>query len=192
MRSKGVLGILVLAILVGISGCYGCTTNNALITFEESVQKEWANVENQYQRRADLVPALMASVGAVADLERDIVADVKHSRNAVLDLAARPPTSETGLENYQAAQRRFANDLSTLTSAVGESSTFRTVDVYRDLQVQLEGTENRIAVARQRYNESVFEYNGAVRRFPRSLFSGILGFTPKPAFTADSTPRGTE
>ena len=187
MRSKGAIGILILLILVGLGGCYGCASNNTMVESEEAVSQAWADVENQYQRRADLVPRLVESVEAAADLERDLVVAVNRSRETAQGLAGGDPSRPDDLDAFMRAQDRFSTDLSKLTAAAGSEPGLNSVEAYRDLLVQLEGTENRIAVARRRYNQSVSEYNQLVRAFPRSLFAGMLGFDPKPAFTSDRT-----
>ncbi len=187
MRSKGAIGIFILLILIGLGGCYGCATNNALIEEEEAVSQAWADVENQYQRRSDLVPQLVQSVEAAADLERDLVVAVSRSLQASRDLANQDPSHPNEFAAFMRAQNQFAVDLWKLTSAAGHDPGVQSVEAYRDLLVQLEGTENRIAVARRRYNQSVSKYNQIVRSFPRSLFARILGFEPKPTFTSDRT-----
>jgi LemA protein len=184
MRSKGAIGILLIIILVGLAGCYGCTTNNSLVGAEEEVDRAWADVENQYQRRADLVPQLVESVEAAADLERDLIAAVYRSRDAALSLAASRATSTAEMEAFGRAQEQLAADLGRLTAATKRSTDLQTVEAYRDLLVQLEGTENRIAVARRKYNEAVSDFNRMVRTAPRSFFASLLGFEPKPPFTS--------
>ena len=187
MRSKGAIGILLILILIGLGGCYGCATNNTLVESEETVSQAWADVENQYQRRSDLVPQLVQSVEAAADLERDLIVAVGRSRDAARSLAGGDPSSRDDVSAFMRAQDQFSSDLSKLTSAAGTDPGLQTVEAYRDLLVQLEGTENRIAVARRKYNQTVSDYNRLVRTFPRSFFAGILGFESKPAFTSDRT-----
>ncbi len=187
MRSKGAIAIYFFLILIGLGGCYGCATNNTLVTADEVVIQAWANVENQYQRRADLVPNLIESVEAAADLEKDLVVAVRASLEAASSLANESPSDPDGFRAFMVAQRQFAMDLSRLTAAASSDPGLRSVEAYRDLLVQLEGTENRIAVERRRYNEAVAQYNQLVRRFPRSIFAGIFGFEPKLGFTSDRT-----
>jgi LemA protein len=187
MRSRGAIGILILLILIGLGGCYGCATNNTLIEADESVILAWADVENQYQRRSDLVPQLVESVEAAADLERDLIVAVTRSQQAAQSLAIGPPSHTDEVAAFMKAQDQFGSDLRSLTSTARQDPSLQSVEAYRDLLVQLEGTENRIAVARRKYNQSVSVYNQLVRTFPRSFFSGMLGFDPKPAFTSDRT-----
>ncbi len=187
MRSKGAIGVVVLLILIGLGGCYGCVTNNSLIASDETVSQAWADVENQYQRRSDLVPRLVESVEAAADLERDLVVAVTRSLENAQSLAGSDPSRPEEITAFMRAQDTFASNLRNLTRAVGEDPGLQSVEAYRDLLVQLEGTENRIAVARRKYNQSVSEYNRLVRTFPRSVFAGMLGFRSKPAFTSDRT-----
>ena len=117
MRSKGAIGIFILLIFIGLGGCYGCATNNALIEKEEAVYLAWADVENQYQRRYDLVPQLVQSVEAAADLERDLVVAVSRSLQAARDLAKQDPSQPDKVAAFMRAQDQFATDLSNLTSA---------------------------------------------------------------------------
>lgn len=187
MRSKGAIGILIVIILVGLAGCYGCAVGNRMVEAEEEVSRAWADVENQYQRRADLVPQLVESVEAAADLERELIAAVSRSRRAALSLAGHDPADVENMGAYLDAQERFASDLRALTSAAARDRKLQSVEAYRDLLVQLEGTENRIAVARRRYNQSVSDYNRLVRTFPHRLYAGLLGFDPKPAFASERT-----
>lgn len=187
MRSKGVIAVLILVIMAGLAGCYGCTTSNRLVEADEEVSRAWADVENQYQRRADLVPQLVQSVESAADLERDLIVSVSRSREAALNLAGRGSNPEQ-VQAFTDAQNQFSSDLRDLVTAASTNPELQSVEAYRDLLVQLEGTENRIAVARRHYNQSVSDYNRLVRSFPRSLFAGLLGFDPKPAFTSDRNP----
>jgi LemA protein len=187
MRSKGAIGVVILLILIGLGGCYGCATNNALIASEEAVSQAWADVENQYQRRSDLVPQLVRSVEAAADLERDLVVAVTRSLEDARSFAGSDPSQPEEVAAFMRAQEKFASNLTNLTTAAGQDPSLQSVEAYRDLLVQLEGTENRIAVARRRHNQSVSEFNRLVRTFPRSLFARMLGFEPKPGFTSDRT-----
>lgn len=188
MRSKGAIGILVVIILVGLAGCYGCAIGNRMVEADEAVSQAWADVENQYQRRADLVPQLVESVEAAAKLERELIVAVNRSRKAALALAGHNPAETENREAYLNAQERFTSDLRGLMSAAARDRELQSVEAYRDLLVQLEGTENRIAVARRRYNKSVSDYNRLVRTFPGNLYAGLLGFDPKPAFVSERTP----
>jgi LemA protein len=187
MRSKGAIAILILLILAGLGGCLGCMTNNTLVASEEEVTRAWADVENQYQRRSDLVPRLVEAVDAAAELERDLVSALSRSREEAMGLPAVNPSSSDEMERFMRVQNRLEADLRRLTATLGAAGDLQSVEAYRDLLVQLEGTENRIAVARRRYNEAVSEYNQAVRTAPRSVFASILGFEPKPSFVSDRT-----
>lgn len=187
MRSPGAIAILIAALLLGLAGCYGCSVSNTLVGAEEDVNRAWSDVENQYQRRADLVPQLVEAAEAAADLERDLIVAVTRSRAEVLSLGPGNPRSETDLSRFGTAQQRFSEDLSRLTSAAGRHAELQSVEAYRDLLVQIEGTENRIAVARRKYNESVSGYNTLVRTFPRSLYAGMLGHGPIAGFRVDSS-----
>ncbi len=189
MRATGIgcLVLLIAAILVvalTVGGVY-----NRLVGLSESVDSAWAQVENVYQRRADLIPNLVATVKGAADFEQETLQNVVEARAKVgqmnLDQA---PTAEQ-LRQFQANQDALSSALSRLLVVVERYPELRAVQGFRDLQVQLEGAENRIAVERRRFNEVARDYNTTRRRFPAVLFAGLLGFDEKPYF--ESQP-GTE
>ena len=182
MRSKGALLIALVVIMAGLAGCYGCTSYNGIVSSDEAVARAWADVENQYQRRADLVPNLIDIVESAASIDKKLIEAVEESNEAVERLGAADPSDQDALKRFAALQQRLSASLTSLTRAVqGDQS----IEAHRDLLVQLEGTENRIAVARRKYNEIVAEYNRTVRRFPRNVIAGLFGFEPRPAFTAE-------
>lgn len=186
MRSKGALSILVLLILVGLAGCYGCTGYNGIVASDEAVTQAWADVQNQYQRRTDLVPTLIDVVESAASVDEALIKAVKESKKGVEGVRVPDLSDEASLRRYAEMQARLSGSLSSLTSAVQSDQGLQSIEAHRDLLVQLEGTENRIAVARRKYNDVVAEYNQTVRRFPRNLVAGIFGFEPKPGFTAEA------
>jgi len=185
MRSKGTLSILILLILAGLAGCYGCTGYNGIVASDEAVEQAWADIQNQYQRRADLVPALIDVVESAASIDQSLIRAVKESRKGVEGAGVSDPSNQAALQRFAEMQARLSGSLSSLTSAIQSDQGLQSIEAHRDLLVQLEGTENRIAVARRNYNEIVAEYNRTVRRFPKNIVAGAFGFEPKPAFTAE-------
>jgi LemA protein len=187
----GCLGILVvLAVIVGISlaGTY-----NRLVTLGQDVDRSWAEVENQYQRRADLVPNLVQTVQGAANFEKETLTAVTEARASVGRATVTPgqaPTSPEALARYQAAQDQLGSALQRLLVVSERYPELRANQNFRDLQAQLEGTENRIAVARGRFNESAQSYNTTLKRFPTNMLAGFFNMKEKPYFKA--TTAGAE
>jgi len=183
MNIKKLLGIGVIVVLV----IYGININNGLVTKQEAVNKAWAQVENQYQRRADLVPNLVNTVKGAADFERETLTDVIDARSKAtsIQLDASDLNNEQKMQKFQEAQEKLSGALSRLMVNVERYPELKANANFRDLQTQLEGTENRISTERMRFNESVQKYNTSIRTFPTSLFAGVLGFDNKAYFEAD-------
>lgn len=183
MNIKTVLGIGVVVILV----LYGISVNNSLVDKQETVNQSWAQVENQYQRRADLVPNLVNTVKGAADFEQETLTNVieARSRATSIQVSSDDLNDPQKVEQFRQAQQQLSGALSRLLVTVEKYPELKANQNFRDLQVQLEGTENRIAVERQRFNESVQSYNTSIRRFPGNLFAGLLGFDNKAYFKAD-------
>ncbi|GIV60987.1 LemA family protein [Rhodocaloribacter litoris] len=186
MRSKGTLGLLIVLMLVGLAGCAGCTTYNNLVEAEERVEQAWANVETTYQRRADLIPNLVNVVKGAADFEQETLEAVTSARARAtsITLSVDDLSDPAKVEQYLAAQQQLGSALGRLLAVAENYPQLRATEAFRDLQAQLEGTENRINVARRDYNEAVREYNVRVRRFPNALFAGLFGFEPRTPFEA--------
>lgn len=188
-------GVVILAGLIGlvvVLALAGAGVYNGLVGKQQAVDAQWANVSNQYQRRADLVPNLVKTVEGSADFERSVLREVVEARASVgkmtVDASKAPETAEK-LQEYQKAQGDFGAALSRLLVVSERYPDLKASAGFRDLQVQIEGTENRIAVERGRFNDVARDYNSAVRRFPAVLFAGIFGFQQKPYFQAAA---GTE
>jgi len=181
----GCLAILVLlAVIVGISFA---STNNRLVTLGQDVDKQWAEVENQYQRRADLVPNLVATVQGAASFEKETLTAVTEARASVGRATITPgkaPTDPETLARYQAAQDQLGSALQRLLVVSERYPELKANANFRDLQAQLEGTENRITVARGRFNDSAQAYNTAILKFPTNFVARMLGFKEKPYFKA--------
>jgi LemA protein len=194
MRNVGLLGCvaaLVLALLIG--GGYFVSVRNNLVGLDEQVNQQWAQVESQYQRRYDLIPNLVKTVQGAANFEKSTLEAVVNARARVGQVAAPaggPPGAAgaaiTGdpnqMEQFAAAQQGLSNALSRLLVVVERYPELKANQNFLELQSQLEGTENRIAVERGRYNEAAQGYNTAVRRFPASFVASMSGFKPKAYF----------
>lgn len=185
MFAIGCGGLLALFLLV--VGVGGCSSYNGLVTKSTKVDESWAQVQNVYQRRADLIPNLVATVSGAANFEKSTLTAVTDARASVgrvqID-ASRAPTDTAKLEEYQKSQGQLSSALSRLLVVAERYPDLKATAAFRDLQVQLEGTENRITVERQKFNESVQRYNADVRQFPNVLFAGAMGFAAKPYFMA--------
>jgi LemA protein len=161
---------------------------NTIQTQDEAVKAAWSEVVNQYQRRADLVPNLVATVKGFAAQEQAVLIGVTEARARATSIQVTPETLENpeALRNFQAAQGELTNALKSLLVVVERYPDLKSDQNFRDLQAQLEGTENRIAVARNRYIESVQAFNGTVRRFPVNLTAMVFGYEVKPNFTVEN------
>ncbi len=187
------LGVLILVVAVLAIG--GCGAYNKLVGLKQQVDRSWADVQNVYQRRADLVPNLVRTVEGAANFEKSTLTEVIEARQQVtkvtLDSSAAPTDPET-LQRFQQSQDQLSNSLSRLLVTVERYPELKANANFQELQAQLEGTENRIAVERRKFNETVQAYNTVVQSMPTVLFAGLLGFTPRPYFTAregsDITP----
>ena len=179
-RSWIALSLLVLL----LSGC----GDNALQSADEQIKSAWSEVLNQYQRRADLVPNLVETVKAFATQEREVFTRVTEARARVGSIQATPELVDNpeAFAKFQAAQGELAGALSRLLVVAENYPQLKSDANFRDLQAQLEGTENRIAVARNRYIKAVQDYNVTVRSFPSNLTAMVFGFKTKPNFTVEN------
>ena len=176
--------VVILAVVVGISMA---GTYNRLVGLGQEVDKQWAQVENVYQRRADLVPNLVATVRGAADFEKSTLEAVVQARASVGRAEVSPgaaPTDPESMARFEAAQAQLGAALQRLLVVVERYPDLKANANFRDLQAQLEGTENRITVERMRYNEVAQAYNTARLRFPTNLFASIFGFKEKAYFKA--------
>jgi LemA protein len=177
-------GLAVLAVVVGlwVSGVF-----NRLVTLQQGTDAAWAQVQNVYQRRADLIPNLVNTVSGAANFERTTLNEVTNARASVGRVqlpAAGAPTDPAQLVEFERAQTQLGGALSRLLVVAERYPELRATAGFRDLQAQLEGTENRIAVERGRFNEAVQAYNTAQKRFPAAIFAGMFGHSPRPYFSA--------
>ncbi len=178
---------LIAALLLLTSSLSGCGYN-ALQRQDEQVKASWAEVLNQYQRRADLVPNLVATVKGYASHEKEVLTAVTEARASVGSVSATPElvNDPQAFAKFQAAQQQMTSALSRLIAVSENYPQLKADASFRDLQAQLEGTENRITVARMRYIEAVQAYNNTVRQFPSNLTATALGYKTKPSFTVDN------
>lgn len=176
--------LLAVALIAGALSMSGCGYNRIQVTDEE-VTSGWAEVLNQYQRRADLVPNLVNVVKGYAEHEQEVLTQVTEARSRVgsVQVNANDPAS---LESFQQAQGALSSAIARLLVVSENYPNLKADAGFRDLQAQLEGTENRITVARNRYIQAVKTYNITVRKFPANLTAKLFGYTTKPSFTVEN------
>ena len=180
MRWVVVLGVLAIIALWGVN------VYNGLVEGQEDVESAWSQVENQYQRRADLVPNLVATVKGYASHEQETLEGVIAARSKATQITINPDEiTPEQLAAYQAAQGELSQALGRLLAVAESYPDLKANANFRDLQAQLEGTENRIAVARQNFNDTAKNYNTKVRRFPSNIIASMFGFEKKPYFEAE-------
>ena len=187
MRSRGFLGILILILLVGFVGCAGCGTYNGIVAQDERVDKSWADVQAQYQRRADLIPNLVTTVRATANFEQETLESVTNARTRAtsINISADDLGDAEKMAEFMAAQEQLSQSLGRLIAVAEAYPELTATEAFRDLQAQLEGTENRIATSRRDYNNAVRSYNTSIRRFPANIVAGFTGFDRRQPFEAD-------
>jgi LemA protein len=171
---------ILLIVITSISGC----GYNSLVEQDEKVNQAWAQVENQYQRRADLIPNLVKTVQGYADFEKGVLTEVTEMRSKVgqIKLSTDDLADEEKFKMFQDAQDKLSGALSRLLVVAENYPQLKANENFLQLQSQLEGTENRIAVERKKFNEAVQEYNTSVRRFPTLITAKIMGFKEKQYF----------
>jgi LemA protein len=179
--------LLILLFAAFVVGLFFWGTYNRLVTLDQEVNKKWGDVQTVYQRRADLIPNLVNTVAGAANFEKSTLTEVTNARASVGRVQLDPnkaPTDAAQLEQFQAAQGQLSNALSRLLVVSERYPELRATRNFQELQAQLEGTENRIAVERNNFNGAVQNYNTAVRRFPTNLIAGMFGFPPRPFFAS--------
>ena len=178
----GVIGLIVIILVAVAGGGY-----NRLVGLKQNVDKQWAQVENVYQRRADLIPNLVATVSGAANFEKSTLTEITAARASVGQVKVDPnsaPTDPAKLAEFEKAQGQLSSALSRLLVVVERYPDLKANGNFQTLQAQLEGTENRISVERGRFNDVVQNYNTAVKSFPAVLYAGVFGFRERPYFTA--------
>lgn len=177
-------------IVLGLLVLFSVSSYNGLVTSRETVNKTWSNVENQYQRRSDLIPNLVSTVKGAADFEKSTLTAVMEARANATSIRIDPNNmTPEKLQQYQAAQSQVGGALSRLLAVAENYPQLKAVESFNQLQAQLEGTENRINEARRQFNDASQGYNTSRSKFPRVLFAGLFGFKERPYFEAD---KGTE
>lgn len=184
---RGTIILIIFVLFLAIAGMNGCSSFNAMSTMEETVDASWHEVENQYQRRLDLIPNIVATVQQEAEFEKGTLEAVINARaNATKVTMNVDELTPENIEKYNQAQQSVSSALARLLVVAESYPTLQTNASFKNLQVDLEGTENRISTARMRFNESVQEYNTSIRRFPRNVWAGIFGFSKKAYFESDA------
>jgi len=178
------IGCGVLVLIIGVIAMVGVGGYNRLVALDEGVDSAWGQVENVYQRRADLIPNLVATVKGAADFEQETFTAVVEARAKVgqINFAETPDPAQ--MKQFQAAQDGLSSALSRLLVVVERYPELKATQAFRDLQVQLEGTENRIAVERHRFNEVARDFNTICRTFPTVIIANFFGFDEKAYFEA--------
>ena len=190
MKSKTLkVCIAIVAVIVLLVGC-GASQYNGLVSADEALTTKWSNVETQYQRRADLIPNLVNTVKGYASHEQNTLKEVVEARSKATQITVDPANlTPEKMKEYQAAQGQLSAALGKLLAITENYPQLKANENFMELQAQLEGTENRIAVSRRDYNEAVQSYNLKVRRFPSNIFAGIFGFSAKSKFEADEASK---
>jgi LemA protein len=179
-----IFGTLLMFFSLALSGC----GYNTFQTTDEQVKTAWSEVLNQYQRRADLIPNLVSTVQGYASQEKEVLTKITEARSRVGSMQATPEliNDPEAFKKYMAAQNELKGSLSRLMVVSENYPALKSDQSFRDLSAQLEGTENRITVARKRYIDSVQEYNLAVRTFPNNITAMLFGYKPKANFTVEN------
>ena len=187
MKRSLIVTIAIVVILL-IMGASIPSSYNKMVKLDENVKSSWAQVENVYQRRLDLIPNLVSTVKGAANFEQETLTKVVEARAKATQVTIDPTKlNEENFKQFQAAQGELSSSLSRLLVTVEQYPQLTATQNFRDLQSQLEGTENRIATERRRFNEVAQEYNSYLRRFPKNIYAGWFGFKSKPYFEAEKT-----
>ncbi len=181
---KALIGCGVLLVLGGLAAMIVAGIYNRLVSLEEGVKSAWGQVENVYQRRADLIPNLVATVRGARDFERETLEAVVEARAKVGQVAVEGVPTAEQLSQFQGAQDALSSALSRLLVVVERYPELRATEAFRDLMSQLEGTENRIAVERRRFNEAAQAYNAGRKQVPAVFFARLFGFEERAYFAA--------
>jgi LemA protein len=186
MSTRNIVLLSILGFILLLGGC-GCSGYNGLVQKDQNVKGKWANVESDYQRRSDLIPNLVNTVKGAANFEKSTLEAVVNARaqatQTKIDVTNLSPEK---VAEFQRAQSQLSGAIGRLLVTMEKYPELKATDAFRDLQAQLEGTENRIKVSRNDFNAAVQEYNTSVKTFPMVLFSGIFGFKEKGFFAAEA------
>jgi len=183
--SKGWIIVIVVVVVVILLASWGTGIYNKLVSQEEGVNQAWANVENVYQRRLDLIPNLVNTVKGVANFEQSTLTAVIEARAKATSVQINPKNLDAGsLQKFQEAQNGVSSALGRLMVVVEQYPQLKATQNFSELQAQLEGTENRITVERMKFNEAAQAFNTYLRGFPANIFAGMFGFQKKAYFEA--------
>ena len=178
--------LAVIAVLLLLAYSSVKTSYNSMVTMQEGVTAQWSQVQNVYQRRADLIPNLVNTVKGYADFEKETLTQVIEARAKATSVNVNPDKlDEQSLKQFQDAQSGLSSALSRLMVVVEKYPDLKANQGFLDLQAQLEGTENRITIERQKFNQSAQAYNTYIRTFPKNIFAGMFGFEKKAYFEAE-------
>ena len=184
MKTKSLGLIVVVALILVLGGC-GCNSYNGLVKGDQEVKQVWSNVEANYQRRTDLYNSVIKTIEGSANFEKSTLKEVIEARSKATSIQVDINDPES-LAKYQAAQAQLQGAFSRLMAVAEAYPDLKTTKSFQDFQTQIEGTENRINIARQDYNKSVNGYNLQVKTFPNNLFAGMFGFKDKQYYKADA------
>ena len=185
MKTRNLTLIIVIGLIILIGGC-GCSRYNSMVGADEQVKNKWANVQSDYQRRADLIPNLVNTVKGAAKFEQETLTRVIEARAKATSVNVNSENlTPEKMQEFQQAQAQLSGALSRLLVTVEQYPELKANQNFMDLQKQLEGTENRIKVSRNDFNGAVQGYNNTIRQFPNNIFAGMFGFKVRQPFTAD-------
>ena len=186
MSTRNIVLISIVAFILLLGGC-GCSGYNGLVQKDQNVKSKWANVESDYQRRSDLIPNLVNTVKGAANFEQETITQVIEARSKATQTTVNASDlSPEKIAAFQKAQGQLSGAIGRLLVSVERYPELKATEAFRDLQAQLEGTENRIKVSRNDFNAAVQDYNTSVKKFPMVLYSGMFGFNEKGYFTAEA------
>ncbi len=189
MKKGCLISIIVvafLALVVLVVVLWGTKVYNGMVTMQESVTSQWGNVETQYQRRTDLIPNFVNTVKGAANFEQTTLTQVIEARAKATSITIDPTKmTAANMQQFQQAQGQVSSALGRLMVVMEQYPELKATQNFRDLQITLEGTENRISVERRKFNEVALSYNTYIRRFPQNFLSGMFGFQAKPYFEAE-------
>jgi len=189
MKRGCLIGIIigsVIALFVLAMVLWGVKVYNGMVTMNESVTSQWGNVETVYQRRSDLIPNFVNTVKGAANFEQQTLTQVIEARAKATSVSIDPKNlNEASMAQFQQAQGQISSSLARLMVVVEQYPELKATQNFRDLQVELEGTENRISVERRKYNEVAQVFNTYIKRFPQNTLAGMFGFDAKPYFKSD-------
>ncbi|MBV9960854.1 MAG: LemA family protein [Parafilimonas sp.] len=184
MKTSNLVLIVIIAVVLILGGC-GCSSYNNLVTGNNNVQKAWSNVETNYQRRTDLYNSVVKTIQGSANFEKSTLTAVIEARSKATSVHVDLNDSNS-IVQYQQAQGQLQGAMSRLLAVAEAYPQLQTTQAFRDFQAQIEGTENRINIARRDYNDAATDFNNQVQHFPNNIFAGIFHFQPKPYYKADA------